>query len=391
MQTAPAHTSDRQNLLEVTGLFFKLGLTAFGGPAAHIAIMHNEVVKRRRWLSDQEFLDLLGATNLIPGPNSTEMAIHLGLRRAGWAGFFIGGLGFTLPAVLMVLGLAWLYVNFGNLPQISGVLYGIKPVIVVIILQALWDLGHKVLNRPLPILVAGLVLGSYFLGINEVALLLGGGVIFALVTNLRELSLRKQGFALLPLGGLNLLSTTSSLPFSLTSLFLIFLKVGAILYGSGYVLLAFLRADLVVRYGWLSDQQLLDAIAVGQMTPGPLFTSATFIGYLLGGLPGALLATLGIFLPSFFFVALSSPLIPRLRGSKWAAAFLDGVNATSLGLMAAVTWHLARTSLVDLPSLLIAGATFGLLAKYKINTTWLILGGALLGGVITLLRSSGIL
>ncbi len=386
MQTASARASDRQNLLEVTGLFFKLGLTAFGGPAAHIAIMHNEVVKRRRWLSDQEFLDLLGATNLIPGPNSTEMAIHLGLRRAGWAGFFIGGLGFILPAVLMVLGLAWVYVNFGNLPQISGVLYGIKPVIVVIILQALWDLGRKVLNRPLPILVAGLVLGGYFLGINEVALLLGGGVIFALITNLRELSLRKQGFALLPLGGLNLLSTTSSLPFSLTSLFLIFLKVGAILYGSGYVLLAFLRADLVVRYGWLSDQQLLDAIAVGQMTPGPLFTSATFIGYLLGGLPGAFLATLGIFLPSFFFVALSSPLIPRLRESKWAAAFLDGVNATSLGLMAAVTWHLARTSLVDLPSLLIAGATFGLLTKYKINTTWLILGGALLGGVITLLR-----
>jgi chromate transporter len=371
-----------QRLTEIAALFLKMGVTAFGGPAAHIAMMHDETVKRRKWLSDQEFLDLVGATNLIPGPNSTEMAIHIGFLRAGWRGWVAGGTCFILPAMLIVLCLAWGYVRFGATPQAEWLLYGIKPVVIAIILQALWSMGKKAIKGTLTGIVAVLVIVLYFVGINEIALLFAGGLIAMLVMNYRRLRGRVGAWVMV-ISGTGVLSQ-AAVPYSLPWLFVTFLKIGAVLYGSGYVLLAFLRADFVVRLGWLSDQQLLDAIAIGQVTPGPVFTTATFIGYLLGGIQGALLATLGIFLPSFIFVALSNPLIPRIRKSMWASSLLDGVNAASLGLMAAVTWQLGRASLINLLSTIIAVASFVLLIRFKVNSTWLIAGGGFLGLVSTL-------
>ncbi len=375
-------TAESHRLLEVMGLFLKLGFTAFGGPAAHIGLMHNEVVQRRKWLSDQHFLDLLGATNLIPGPNSTEMAIHIGFTRAGWAGLLAGGFCFLLPAALMVLGLAWLYVRYGSMPQAEWLLYGIKPVMIAIIGQALWNLGGKAIKNGGLALLGIAVLTLYFLGINEIGLLFGGGIVYLAFANLKRMQKQKAaGLWIAPLAGLSGLISPAAgtVPFSLPLLFLTFLKIGAILYGSGYVLLAFLHADFVVRHGWLTDQQLIDAIAIGQLTPGPLFTSATFIGYLLAGIPGAALATLGIFLPSFVFVAISNPLIPRIRNSIWVSSLLDGVNVASLGLMAAVTFQLGHASLTDLPTLAIALVSLALLIRYRVNSTWLILGGALIG------------
>ncbi|HEX6271000.1 MAG TPA: chromate transporter [Anaerolineales bacterium] len=370
-------------LTEVAALFLKLGFTAFGGPAAHIAIMHDEVVRRRKWLTDEQFLDLLGATNLIPGPNSTEMAIHIGYVRAGWPGLILGGLGFILPAMLIVLGLAWLYLQFGTTPQVEWLLYGIKPVVIAIIAQALWMLGNKALKNRILALISISVLILYFLRVNEIALLFAGGLVFMLIANYRRLR-NLNAAILLPFSGL--LLTQAAIPFSLPLLFLTFLKIGSVLYGSGYVLLAFLRADFVLRLGWLTDQQLIDAIAVGQVTPGPVFTTATFVGYLLGGTSGALLATLGIFLPSFIFVAISNPLIPRIRNSAWISGLLDGVNASSLGLMAAVTLQLAASSLIDFYTALLAIVSLILLLRYKINSTWLIAGGALAGFIISLFR-----
>ena len=376
---AAEHPARYANLLEVIALFLKLGVTAFGGPAAHVAIMHDEVVKRRKWVSEQQFIDLLGATNLIPGPNSTEMAIHLGYLRAGWPGLAAGGVCFAGPATLIVLLLAWAYTRWGALPQVGWLLYGIKPVVIAIIAQALWSLGGKAIKNFPTGLAAAAGLGLYFLGFNEVAILLVGGLAVMLVVNRRRLSWRGLGAGLFPLGGLASVGAFASVPFSLPLLFLTFLKIGSVLYGGGYVLLAFLRADLVVRYGWLTDQQLLDAIAIGQVTPGPLFTTATFIGYLLGGTAGALLATLGIFLPSFIFVAVSNPFIPRLRSSVWFGALLDGVNAVSLGLMAAVTWQIGRASLVDPLTFLVALVALALLVRFRVNATWLIAGGAIVG------------
>jgi chromate transporter len=374
-----------QRLTEVAKLFLKLGITAFGGPAAHIAMMHDETVKRRKWLSDQEFLDLVGATNLIPGPNSTEMAIHIGFLRAGWPGLIIGGICFIVPAMLIVLLLAWVYVRFGATPQAEWLLYGIKPVVISIIVQALWNLGQKAVKGPLTAVVAFIVLVLYFAGTNEIALLFAGGLVVMLVMNFKRLRRQVLGALLIPLSGVSVLSQVS-MPFSLPWLFLTFLKIGAVLYGSGYVLLAFLRADFVVRFGWLTDQQLLDAVAIGQVTPGPVFTTATFIGFILGGMPGALLATLGIFLPSFIFVAISNPLIPRVRNSAWVSGLLDGVNVASLGLMAAVTWQLGRASLTDLLTILIALISFVLLIRFKVNSTWLIVSGALTGLLSTVFR-----
>jgi chromate transporter len=366
------------HLKEVITLFLKLGTTAFGGPAAHIALMHDETVKRRKWLSDQEFLDLVGATNLIPGPNSTEMAIHIGYLRAGWAGLVAAGACFIAPAMVIVLGLAWAYVQFGSTPQAEWLLYGIKPVVIAIIVQALWNLGGKAIQNLLTGAIAAGVVALYFLGINEIALLFAGGLIVILLVNFQRSRFRPIRAFLLPLGGLGALAQ-AVLPVSLPLLFFTFLKIGSVLYGSGYVLLAFLRADFVVRFGWLTDQQLIDAIAIGQVTPGPVFTTATFIGYLLGGLPGALLATLGIFLPSFIFVAISNPIIPRIRNSPWASSLLDGVNAASLGLMAAVTWQLGRSSLIDPLTILVAIISLVLLLRFKLNSTWLIAAGALTG------------
>ncbi len=373
-----------QRLAEVAKLFLKLGMTAFGGPAAHIAMMHNEIVKRRKWLSDQQFLDLVGATNLIPGPNSTEMAIHIGFLRAGWPGLIMGGICFIVPAMLIVLFLAWVYVRFGATPQAEWLLYGIKPVVIAIIAQALWSLGQKAFKGALTAAVAVIVIILYFMGINEIALLFGGGLIVMFVTNYRRLRRRMVGI-FIPLSSVGILSYVS-IPFSLPQLFLTFLKIGAVLYGSGYVLLVFLRADFVVRFGWLTDQQLMNAIAIGQVTPGPVFTTATFIGFVLGGIPGALLATLAIFLPSFIFVAISNPLIPRIRNSAWVSGLLDGVNMASLGLMAAVTWQLGRTSLTGPLTILIALSSFVLLIWFKVNSTWLIACGGLIGLLSSVLR-----
>ena len=370
------------NLIEVIRLFLKLGFTAFGGPAAHIGIMHDEVVKRRKWLTDGEFLDLLGATNLIPGPNSTEMAIHIGYLRAGWLGLIAAGLCFVLPATLIVLGLSWLYVQYGTTPQAEWLIYGIKPVVIAIIAQALWMLASKAFKNKWLALIGAAVFALYFFGFNEIALLFAGGLFFLIFANFHRLR-KIYPAILLPIGGAAL---TQSIPFSLSTLFLTFLKIGSVLYGSGYVLLAFLRNDFVLRLGWLTDQQLIDAVAIGQVTPGPLFTAATFIGYILGGTSGALLATLGIFLPSFIFVLISNPLIPKLRNSPWAGSLLDGVNASSLGLMAAVTIQLSSSSLTDFPTGLIAVVSLILLLRYKINSTWLIAGGALIGFIISFIR-----
>jgi len=368
-------------LREVAGLFLRLGVTAFGGPAAHIAMMHDEAVKRRGWLTDQAFLDLVGATNLIPGPNSTEMAIHLGYLRAGWRGLLTAGACFILPAMLIVMGLAAAYVRFGSTPGAQWLLYGVKPVVIAIILQALWDLGRKAAGGWKA--AAGLlVFVGYFWGVNEIALLFGAGLTVMAVSNRSRIRERIRGrlpsVLALPLSVLGA-PAAAPVPFGLSSLFFTFLKIGSVLYGSGYVLLAFLRADLVVRFGWLTDPQLLDAISIGQVTPGPVFTAATVIGYLLGGYPGALVATVGIFLPSFFFVAVSNPFIPRLRRSPWLGSLRDGVNVASLGLMAAVTWQLGRASLIDPLTLLLAAASLFLLVGMRINSTWLIAGGGLAG------------
>jgi chromate transporter len=369
--------SIRQNMLQVAALFLRLGVTAFGGPAAHIAMMHDEVVKRRKWLDDQEFLDLVGATNLIPGPNSTEMAIHLGFLRAGWLGLIVGGACFIVPAMLIVLALAWMYVRFGTTPQAEWLLYGIKPVVIAIIGQALWSLGGKAVNNYLTALAGLVVIALYFLGFNEILLLFAAGLAVMLAKNFRRLGSRALSLFLVPAAGAGLIPPSSA-AFSLPVLFFTFLKIGSVLYGSGYVLLAFLRADFVVRLGWLTDQQLLDAIAIGQVTPGPVFTTATFLGYLLGGTSGALIATLGIFLPSFIFVAISHPLIPRMRKSVWVGSLLDGINVASLGLMAAVSWQLGVASLVDPLTIAIASASLFLLIRFKINSTWLIGAGGLL-------------
>jgi chromate transporter len=374
----------------VAVLFLKLGLTSFGGPAAHIALMHDEVVKRRKWLDDQRFLDLVGATNLIPGPNSTEMASHLGFLRAGWPGLILGGGCFALPAVVIVTVIAALYARFGAAPQAVWLLYGIKPVVIAVVAQALLSLGRRAVKGPLTAAVGLLVVAAHFLGVDEIALLFAGGLLVMALQNFRRLAKPGRAGILPPLAGpaaslLRLgpaarsLPALAAAPFGLPLLFLTFLKIGAVLYGGGYVLLAFLRADFVIRLGWLTDAQLLEAIAIGQLTPGPLFTAATFIGFTLGGLPGAALATAGIFLPSFFFVALSYPLIGRLRSSHWAGSLLDGVNAASLGLMAAVTWQLGAASLTDALTALVALASFVLLLRFRLNSTWLIAGGAVVG------------
>jgi chromate transporter len=345
--------------------------------------MHDEVVTRRKWVTEQDFLDLLGAANLIPGPTSTELAIYLGFRRVGWLGLVLAGVCFISPAMLIVLALAWTYVRFGTTPLASGLFYGILPVVIAIVAQALWNLGRKAVKNWLTGLLGVIVVALYFLGVNILLLLLAAGVIAMLGENLSRIKrLPVVGFWL-PLASAGLLA--GSIPFSLPILFLNFLKVGATLYGSGYVLLAYLRTDFVQGLGWLTDKQLIDAIAIGQVTPGPVFTTATFIGYLLGGVPGAVLATLGIFLPSFLFIAASGFLIPRIRNSPWTGAFLDGVNVAALGLMLGVTAQLATTAVRDPLTFLIVLVSLFLLLRLRINSTWLIALGALIGIIHTLL------
>lgn len=379
----PSIASDQHRLVEVIIYFLRLGLTAFGGPAAHIALMHHEAVERRHWVDEQRFLDLLAAANLIPGPSSTEMAIYLGYLRAGWPGLIAGGVCFILPAMLIVLVLAWGYQLGQSLAFMGWLMAGVKPVVIAIVFQALWILGRKVVKGSITALVGGLVVALYLLGVNVILLLLGAGLVLLFIQNIKRRDQLKKIPALLPL-----LATQSTLLTSLLStpsvvnlplLFLEFLKIGAILFGSGYVLLAFLHTDFVTHLGWLTDRQLLDSIAIGQVTPGPVFTTATFIGYLLGGVPGALLATLAIFLPAFVYVAISGPLIPRIRRSLWASSFLDGVTIASLGLMAGVIIQLGFSSLVDPVSIIICILSIVLIFRFKMNPTWLVLGGAVIG------------
>jgi len=381
--TAPSSPSNNGALREVAAVFLKLGVIGFGGPAAHIAMMRDEVVRRRRWIDDARFLDLLGMTNLIPGPNSTEMAIHLGYVRAGWPGLALGGVCFIVPAMTLVLVLAWAYVAHGARPEASAVLYGIKPVIIAVVIQAAWALARTAVKSVLLATLGVVTVALYLLGAHELLLLLGGGGILALARRLR-------GAGVSPLVLLTASATGPAMggvgaAVSLTTLCLTFLKIGAVLYGSGYVLLAFLRNDFVERLAWLTDRQLLDAVAMGQFTPGPVFTTATFIGYVVGGWTGGVLATVAIFLPSFVFVALSQPLVPKIRASTTAAAFLDGVNVAALGLMVAVTWQLGRAAIVDIPTALLATGAAVALVVIRVNSAWLVAGGAILGVVIAAL------
>ena len=373
----PAGDGQRTPLRELAALFLRLGATAFGGPAAHIAMMRDEVVGRRRWLTDARFLDLLGATNLIPGPNSTEMAIHIGWLRRRWAGLVVAGVSFILPAMLITGALGWAYVRFGKRPEVSWLLWGVKPVVVAVVLQALWSLAPAAARSSLLRIVGAAAAVAAALGVDELAILFGSAALVAAV----RVS-RKAGEAplrlLLPIGA-PAAGAAAVGAVSLSALFGVFLKIGSVLFGSGYVLVAFLRADLVQRLHWLTEAQLIDAVAAGQVTPGPVFTTATFIGYLLAGPGGALVATAGIFLPAFVFVAASGPLVPKLRASPVAGAFLDGLNVASLALMAVVTVQLGRAAVVDLPTALLALAAAIALLRLKLNATWLMLGGAALG------------
>jgi len=379
-------------LVDLAVLFVRLGLTAFGGPAAHIAMMEEEVVRRRGWLSSEEFLDLIGATNLIPGPNSTEMAIHIGRKRAGWAGLLVAGTCFIVPAALITFVLAWVYVRFGKIPEAAGVLYGVKPVMIAIVFHALWKLGRTAIKTvPLAGLGAAATVAA-LLGVEELLVLLGGGFAGWLLREPRAFDTTGKSNA----GKNNLVGVTSGFvgaaglatttPASSWSLLFVFAKIGSVLFGSGYVLLAFLRSEFVTHRHWMTETQLLDAVAVGQLTPGPVFTTSTFVGYVINGPSGAIAATVGVFLPSFVFVALSGCLIPKVRASKGAGAFLDGVNVASLALMAIVGVQLGRAAFVDPATLLIGAGSAALLLNLRVNSAWLIVSGAIIGTATVALR-----
>ncbi|BAT51957.1 chromate transport protein [Nostoc sp. NIES-3756] len=383
---ALTRSQQRQRLTELASVFLRLGIIAFGGPAAHIAMMDNEVVNRRQWMSREKLLDLLGITNLIPGPNSTELAIHIGYERGGWRGLLVAGSCFILPAMLIVWTLAAIYARYQTVPQVEWLLYGIKPVIIAIVLQAVWNLGKKA-AKDTPTIIAGVVaIAAYFAGLNEILLLILLGIAVMLLKNWRG---RTSGAFLLPFSGiLAQLGTTTAAVTSVSwvSVFLFFLKIGCVLYGSGYVLLAFLQRDLVERNQWLTSQQLLDAVAIGQFTPGPVFTTATFIGYLLAGNAGAIAGTIGIFLPAFVLVWVVNPWVTKLRQSPWASGFLDGVNAASLGLMAGVIYTLGRAALVDWLTILLAIVSAIAVFRFKINSAWLVLAGGIIGFATHILR-----
>jgi chromate transporter len=342
--------------------------------------------KRRNWIDEQRFLDLVGATNLIPGPNATEMAIHLGLIRAGWPGLFASGTLFILPGMLATLLVAWAYVNYGSIPEVGWILYGVKPVVIGIIVEAIWSLGQKGFKSLTTAIVGIGVALLYLLGLNEIALLFGGAIVVLIIYSGKRL-LMGGLFTLIPISIISPISfiKTPIVPFSQQMLFLSFLKIGSVLFGSGYVLLAFLRSEFVIRFGWLTNQQILDSIVAGQITPGPVFSSATFIGYLVGGWSSALIATLGIFLPSFIFVGLLSRILPFVRKSSWAGVFLDGVNASSLGLMAGVTVQLGQTALIDIFTAILSLVSILIIFRYRINFIWLIIGGGTIGAIYKLI------
>ncbi len=369
---------------EVARLFLRLGVTAFGGPAAHVAMMEDEVVRRRGWLTREQFVDYVGAANLIPGPNSTELALHVGHARAGWPGLFAAGACFILPAAFIVAAAAWAYATYGALPSAAGAIAGAQPVVVAVVLDALWRLGSTAVRSAAHAALAAAAAAAAVAGVDELAVLAAAAATAALAARARagRDGGRWAAAAALPLAApAAAAAATAAAPFGLWPLFGVFLKTGAALFGSGYVLLAFLRADLVERLGWLTERQLLDAVAVGQITPGPVFTAATFVGFLLGGPAGAAVATAGIFLPAFAFVAVSGPLVPRLRRSAAAGAALDGVNAASLALMGVVAWRLGRAALVDPLAVAVAAASALLLARRRVNAAWLVAGGAAVGAL----------
>lgn len=375
-----SNIEQRKRLIEIAFVFLKLGITAFGGPAAHVAMIDEEIIKKRKWVSSESFLDFYGVTNLLPGPNSTELAIYLGYERGGWLGLIIAGVCFILPAMMIVTAFAAVYVSYGSLPEISGIMNGIKPVIIAVILQALLRLGKSALkNRSSIVLFLFTIALSYF-GYSEIFLLFLSGIIMMLIVNRRKL--RRSDLSLfIPTTSVSLVAYSSIMinKLSLSSIFLTFFKIGLVLYGSGYVLLAYLESYFVETYGVITTNQLLDAVSVGQFTPGPIFTTATFIGYLLHGVPGAIVATIGIFLPAFLFVGLLNNILPVLRRSSWAAGILDGVNVASLAFMAVVSVKLGAAAIVDLPTAVLAIISIFLVFKYNINSAWLVLGGGLIG------------
>jgi chromate transporter len=399
---AVAANADRVSLAgrirELATLFFKLGTISFGGPAAHIALIEGEVVGKRQWVSKQQFLDMLGAANLIPGPTSTEMAINIGYVRAGWVGLCVAGAGFIFPAALITLAFAWAYVRFGHLPQAASLLAGIKPAVLAVIAIAIWKLGKTAVKDVGLAALGGLSLAAFFLRLNPIAILLGGGLVGML--GRRAVDARATAACLsFPVLGLSrslpgiaagLVSASameiSAVRPSVARIAVFFFKVGAVLYGGGYVLLAFLEQGLVRQHGWLTQPQLLDAVAIGQFTPGPVLSTATFIGYILGGIPGAAVATVGIFLPSFFYVALLAPVLFRLRQSAWVAAFLDSVNVCAVALMAAVTVRLGVDALATWGAGAIALAALALLLRWKISPAWIVLGGGIAGLLLATLR-----
>lgn len=370
-------------LREIAWEFLRLGFVAFGGAAAHFAMMEERFVQRKKWLTGERFIDLMGAASLLPGPSSTEMAMYLGELRGGFPGLLIAGASFILPAAILVLLLAWAYVKFGSVSQVEGLLFGIKPVVIALIAQPMWNVASTALKSVSLGILAVAVVVFAALSYPVLALLLGAGVLWMLLTVSKQFVRRE--IALAGVGGFAALGATGI--GSLGSVFLYFLKVGAVLFGSGYVLLAVLRADLVVNRHWLTEAQLLDAIAVSQATPGPFFTVATFIGYVLGGWKGAVLGTIGMFLPAFVYVGVTAHILPKLRKSPFAGAFLDGVNAAAVALMAFVGFQFARATLVNLPAAVLAAVCLFLMFRYKVNSAWLVLGGAIVG---VLLRSFGL-
>ncbi len=377
------HRIPHGNVAEVARLGLKLGVTAFGGPAAHIAMLRQEVVDRRNWIGQQHFLDLIGITNLIPGPNSTEMVMHIGLERAGRRGLIAAGACFILPAALITLMFAVAYERYGETPSGEHLLRGIKPVVLAVILQAILMLGRTSITSVWRLIFFAGIVTLYLFGVSEIVLLFAGGALYLLGTRASRLRSGQSAYSLAPTALLSLLQQATSadpnVPYSVLRLFLQFLKIGAMLYGSGYVLIAFLRSTFVENFGWLTEAQLLDAVAVGQITPGPVFTTATFVGYLAGGVPGAVLATIAIFLPSFIFVALINPILPRVRGRITLGLLLDGITIASLALMAGVAWQLGRDAIIDPLTLAVFLFAAVLLIARNTNSALLILFGSAVG------------
>jgi chromate transporter len=366
----------RPLLAEVTAVMLKLGTTAFGGPAVHVAMLRDEVVRRRHWLDDKEFLDLFGAVSVLPGPSSTQLAISLSRRRAGWVGLVVGGICFIAPAMTIVLTLAWAYVHYGATTPGGGALSGVEPVVIAVVAVALRDLARQALKRRWLAVIGILAAAAYFAGVSVLLPLLGGGVIVMLVDNRNRIAPGPTMWLLLPV--LPTAVPTRERP-GVVEVLAEFAKLGVVVFGSGYVLLAFLRADLVHHLHWLTEGQILDAVAVGQITPGPVFTTATFVGYLLGGVPAALVATAGIFVPSFVMVAIVEPFVDRMRRSPWLGPALDGTTVAALGLMAGVTIDLGRAAITDLLTAVLAIAAVAVLLRWRPNTVWIIAAGAAIG------------